>query len=232
MMLIDEEGKFLSQRTVPKMAHFEPILQDEYFELLYKGEKIQLKSAPGELVDCSVWGNPYKGRLFDETTHQFFSDHLGQKVRLVMVSHDEPFVLQKENAGNGRTVSFVDGYPILIVSKATLTDLNRRLDSPVGMDRFRPNFVVEGCDVLEEDEWASFQIGDEPFTGIKPCSRCSMTTLNPDTLEKGVEPMKTLATYRKFGNRINFGAYVGQDGEGSVSIGDEIKVHKWKQSKA
>jgi len=224
MMLVDDSGEFLSQRTIPQLALFEPIEQIEYFEVSFQGDKIDLTAAEGKTIDCQVWDQQATARLFGEQVNQFFSDHLKQKVRLVLLDEKQPIVLEKENAGDGRSVGFVDGYPILTLSRASLAELNGRLDEPIGMDRFRPNLILEGCEAFEEDTWSSFQIGAIPFTGIKPCPRCVVTTINQSNLSKSKEPLKTLSQYRLVDHVVNFGAYVGHDALGTLREGDAVSI--------
>jgi hypothetical protein len=90
------------------------------------------------------------------------------------------------------------------------------------MNRFRPNFVFTGGQPFEEDTWSEFSINQQLFQGVKPCARCSITTTNQDTAELATEPLKTLATFRKFENRILFGQNVVWLGENKseVRVGD------------
>ena len=92
------------------------------------------------------------------------------------------------------------------------------------MNRFRPNFVFTGGEPYEEDTWRNFKIGANRFVGVKPCARCVLTTVNQDTAEKGIEPLATLATYRKRDNKILFGQNVIAQDYGEVEIGSFISV--------
>jgi uncharacterized protein YcbX len=92
------------------------------------------------------------------------------------------------------------------------------------MNRFRPNFVFTGGDPHEEDGWRNFTIGSTKFVGIKPCSRCVLTTVNQDTAEKGIEPLKTLATYRKRDNKIYFGQNLVALDYNTIRVGDIITL--------
>jgi len=106
-----------------------------------------------------------------------------------------------------------------------LDDLNSRLQTPVPMNRFRPNIVVEGGKAFDEDCWQHFTIGDAAFAGVKPCARCVLTTVNQETGEQGVEPLATLSKYRKTGNKVLFGQNVLPLTLGQlIRIGDSVKV--------
>ncbi len=129
-------------------------------------------------------------------------------------------------APKGQYVSFADGFSYLIIGQASLDDLNSRLAQPLPMNRFRPNLVFTGGEPFEEDNWSDFQIGSVPFRGVKPCGRCIITTADQETAQRAAEPLKTLATYRKRGNKILFGQDVVWTGEGeaSIRVGDNIRL--------
>jgi uncharacterized protein YcbX len=167
----------------------------------------------------------------------FLSDFLETKCCLVkMPDVANRRVEEAYNTGND-TVSFADGYPFLIIGEASINDLNERLETPlnpdnqplVGMRRFRANFVFSGGTPYEEDNWRDFQIGNVAFIGCKPCGRCVMTTLDPDSGARDKEPLQTLATYRSAGKKIKFGQNViwnatawTLDSVPKVKVGDEI----------
>ena len=127
-------------------------------------------------------------------------------------------------------VSLADAYPFLIIGQSSLDELNKKLDLPMTMTRFRPNFVFTSGLANEEDSWKNFKIGGVLFEGVKPCARCVLTTVNPDTGEKGLEPLKTLAVYRKQNGKVNFGENVIARSNGEIKIGDLIEVLDFKQS--
>ena len=102
-------------------------------------------------------------------------------------------------------VSFADGYPYLLIGQASLDNLNQRLAEPITMHRFRPNIVVAGSAPYDEDAWQQFGVGDVAFYGVKPCARCVLTTIDPQTGQPGREPLRTLSTYRQWKHKILFG---------------------------
>ncbi len=121
--------------------------------------------------------------------------------------------------------SFSDGYPFLIIGQASLDDLNGRLEIKVPMNRFRPNFVFTNGKAFEEETWGDFSIGDISFVGVKPCARCIMTTVDQEKgVVSGKDPLKTLAKYRNFGNKVLFGQNVIGLGLGNVLVGDVVQV--------
>ena len=92
------------------------------------------------------------------------------------------------------------------------------------MTRFRPNLVVQGCAPYAEDQWKRIRIGSMTFRVTKPCSRCVITTIHPETLEKGQEPLRTLGEYRREGNKVLFGQNIIHDGPGELKLGMAVEV--------
>ena len=119
---------------------------------------------------------------------------------------------------------FADGYPILVVSEASLQDLNSKLVSPLPMNRFRPNILVKGCGPYAEDAWKRIKIGEIEMALVKPCARCVVTTIDKETLEKNKEPLKTLSTYRKQKGGAMFGMNVIPLNEGEIKVGMNVEI--------
>ena len=132
-------------------------------------------------------------------------------------------------AQQGDRTGFSDGFPLLLISEASLEDLNQKLvqnsSKPVTMQRFRPNLVVKGCDAFAEDQWQNIHINQISFRIVKPCSRCIVTTVNPKLgIVSSPEPLRTLATYRKKANKILFGQNVIHNQTGVLNVGDCVKI--------
>jgi uncharacterized protein YcbX len=121
-------------------------------------------------------------------------------------------------------VSFADAYPFLMLSEASLAALNERLPRPVPMNRFRPNLVLEGGEPHVEDRLGRFRIGTLELEAVKPCDRCVITTTDQDTAERGPEPLRTLATYRKTGSKVLFGQNVVHYTAGRLTVGEQVTV--------
>uniref|UniRef100_UPI004049362F MOSC domain-containing protein n=1 Tax=Algoriphagus sp. TaxID=1872435 RepID=UPI004049362F len=121
------------------------------------------------------------------------------------------------------SVSFADGMPYILIGQSSLDDLNKRLNEPVRMDRFRPNLVFSGGEAYAEDQFIKLQIGEVGFQVVKPCARCVLITVNQQTAERGKEPLATLATYRTENNKVYFGQNAVALTPGIVSVGDPIQ---------
>jgi uncharacterized protein YcbX len=167
--------------------------------------------------DC---GDPVAGWL---------SEALGCRCRLVRIGSEFRRPVLKSVARPGDIVTFADSVPFLVISEASLANLNDRLaergEEPVPMNRFRPNLVVRGCAAFAEDEWPRFRIGGVTFRAAGPCGRCVVTTTDQETATRGLEPLRMLATFRRDAvdpTNVNFGQNVIHEGTGSVGIGDEV----------
>src|SRR5207302_945262 len=126
------------------------------------------------------------------------------------------------------TVKFADGYPVQVLSRESLDELNRRLDEPLPMNRFRPNIVLEGLGPHGEDAVSALRIGDVEIDLIKPTERCILTRVDQETAQRTREPLRTLAGYRVqvFGGRraIMFGRLAVPRSSGMIAVGDEVTV--------
>jgi hypothetical protein len=122
-------------------------------------------------------------------------------------------------------VSFADAFPLLLATRASLDDLNARLEAPLPMNRFRPNVVVDGCRAWEEDRWRRARLGEVAVRLPKLCDRCVVTTTDQLTGERGAEPLRTMATFRRMEDgKVYFGANAIPDGRGHISVGDPFTV--------
>jgi uncharacterized protein YcbX len=131
-------------------------------------------------------------------------------------------------AGDGDTVSFADGYPLLLTSAGSLDELNRWLTGdgqrPVPMTRFRPSVVVAGAPAWAEDHWRRVRIGIISFRVVKPCGRCVVTTIDQVTGHRGGQPLKILGRHRHFDQQLVFGQNLIPDSDGVIRVGDPLEV--------
>jgi uncharacterized protein YcbX len=237
-MLVDETGRFLTQRALPQMARIATALERDSLTLSAEGAgRIRVSRRSGTPdVERSVMIWKSTGLLADDcgdAPAAWLSDFLKTKCRLVRIG--EKFmrpILKPEIAGPGEVVNFADAFPFLVVSEASLADLNDRLaarhEETLAMNRFRPNLVVTGSDAFAEDTWPRLRIGHITFRAGGPCGRCAITTTDQFTGERGVEPLRTLATYRrdaKDSTDVNFGQnLIHETKTGALRVGDEVHL--------
>jgi uncharacterized protein len=237
-MLADESGRFVTQREIPRMALLAVAIEPPFLSVFWKtnpSEKVQIPLAPAvenmreQMVQ--IWDDHCDARTLPDEINAWFSDNLGQKLQLVMLPETTRRWADGRYAPEGQHVSFADGFPFLLIGQASLDDLNRRLEQPLPMNRFRPNFVFKSDDAqpFEEDTWRDFTIGEQPFRCVKPCARCIITTTDQETALRAAEPLKTLATFRKVGHKILFGQNVIWLGEGDaqVRVGDALRLENF-----
>jgi uncharacterized protein len=232
-LLIDDYGRFLSQREHPELALFKPEIVGAFLRITHRAhlESIDIPLRPvfedeETKIKVTLWDDLIDAFEISRTATDWFTKQLGVSVRLVYMPQDSERKLDPNYAITGVEInSFSDGYPFLIIGQASLDDLNGRLEVQLPMNRFRPNFVFTNGAPFEEDTWRGFSIGNVSFVGVKPCDRCVMTTVDQEKgVVSGKDPLKTLAKYRNFGNKVLFGQNVIGLGLGSVSVGDVVSV--------
>lgn len=223
-MLTDEAGMFMTQRAHPKMALFRVEINETHLIVTFSGSSlaIPLNESKKEVVHAKVWNDAITAFEVNEHCNEWFSSMLGLKARLLTFPESNPRPVDAKYSVSNDHVSLADGYPYLIIGQGSLDDLNARLKQPLPISRFRPNFVFTGGEPYEEDSWRNFKIGPNRFVGVKPCARCTVPTINQETAERGAEPLKTLATYRKSNNEVYFGQNVIAVDYTTVSVGDFI----------
>lgn len=222
-MVVDTEGRFVSQREEPRLALVDVAVDDGNYALSIDGGSVEIPHhQEGTRSEVSVWGSTVAA-VAHRAGGQFLSDWLGREVRLVHLPED---VVRPTNRGEpSDRVSFADGYPYLLIGQSSLDSLNSRVGGePLSMDRFRPNLVVSGSEPHAEDEWERVKIGGVAFRGVKKCDRCVVTTIDPNTAKKGPEPLRTLAKYRRWDGKVWFGMNLCPDLEGTLRLGDEVSV--------
>jgi uncharacterized protein len=249
-MVVDESGRFLTQRTLPCMATVKASIGRFGLELStdrLAGVRVELAASGAygrSLRKVTIWSdeNLAAEDCGDEPA-AWLSQVLGIKCRLarIGVEFSRPIPPHKlpgmpgnpiSGARNSHFMSFADAFPFLLLGEASLDDLNRRLDSigerALPMNRFRPNLVIAGSAPYAEDEWKRIRIGKLVFSVGGPCARCVVTTTDQVTGDRGVEPLRTLSNYRRDPAqpaKVNFGQnLIHEIKSGTLSIGDQVEV--------
>jgi uncharacterized protein YcbX len=229
-MLVDAAGGFVTARQHPTLTMVQTGFKGDVLQVSAPGRSsLQLPLTPPELrlTTVTVWRDSCDAVLAGAEADAWFSDYLGFACRLVQMTDELVRGVNPDYGQAGDEVSFADGFPLLLISEASLSDLNRRLQTPVSMRRFRPNLVVDGELAYGEDRWRRMRIGDVEFEGVKNSSRCVFTTIDPDTGIKDPqqEPLRTLSTYRR---RPQGGVYFGQNliprSGGVIRVGDRVEI--------
>ena len=225
-MLVDADGLFLSQRSHAELALFSVSVGPQTLVISrpHCGSVRGPLAPSGPEREVSVWRSTLLAQQVSDEVDAWFSEALGQPVSLMAMTKRSDRPVNPEFAKPGDQVSFADGYPLLLANLTSLEDLNVRMGAPLPMNRFRPNLIVQHPEAWAEDGWKRIRVGSVRFRVAKPCGRCLVTTTDQETAERGVEPLKTLATFRQVDQAVNFGMNLIPDGQGVIRIGDKVRV--------
>ncbi len=231
-MVVNRAGMFLTQREHPKLCLIRTSLNGNEMNMgipnhgsfNFPLHRHKANREPERLV--TVWKDKCRGIDMGNMVAEALSDFLGEQCYLVRYNTHRPRLRESSALRGGKIhVSFADGYPLLILSEASLTDLNQRLVKPVSMDRFRPNVVISGCMPYAEDQWKEVRIGSLHLRNIRECPRCPITLVDQKTGMTGKEPLRTLEKYRKTPEgKVAFGRYFMHATNGMLRTGDLIQV--------
>ncbi|KPH10531.1 MOSC domain-containing protein [Rhizobium acidisoli] len=234
-MITDPHGHFITQRELPDLARIEIRPEPGAFRLLMQGKQdISVPPPRPEIrMDVSVWKSTVSAAVADPESNRQLSEWLGREVQLVFFDGQARRTANAEWAGEGTPVTFTDGYQILVTTTGSLKALNADLaahgEGSVGMERFRPNIVIDIDEAWPEDRWAAIEIAGIRFDLVKPCSRCIMTTQDQLTGSREVpNPMPAMGRIRMSADRRVpgplFGWNVTPRGGGRITIGDTVRV--------
>ncbi len=234
-MVVNEEGIFVAQRGdksigavgIRTMCLIRVAINDPHLEINAPGMPpifLPLAGINGTASTVRIWDSECtgidQGNEIADWLSSYLSREVAGKYRLVRMPDEGDRRTEIGNTG----VAYADGYPLLLASEASLAHLNTMTNDPIPMNRFRPNIVVTGCDPFEEDKLLNFNIGSVAFTGVKPCARCPITTIDQQTAIQGKFPLNALATFRKTPRGVIFGMNLNHRNRGMMSVGDELMV--------
>jgi len=223
-MVVDASGKFVTQREFSQLALVDTAIEGERLLVKAPGQRaLELPCAheSGELRTVEVWQDRAVG-VAHALGSAWFSEYLEAPHELVYMPESHQRKVNPSRAKLGDIVGFSDGYPFLLLSEASLADLNARLETPLPIERFRPNIVISGTAPFAEDEYARVRMGEISFRGVKRCERCVITTIDPNTGVRGREPLRTLTKYRLVDQKVWFGMNLIHDNFGQLRVGDPV----------
>lgn len=226
-MVVDQSGVFLSQRSHPRLALVVPSIGGGVLQIDAPGMptlRTPLHAKDAVATSVTVWRDRCGATWLGDGPAQWFSAFLDCPCSLVHMGDGVVRPADPAFAPDGTKVSFADAFPFLVLSEESLSDLNRRLSDPLPMNRFRPNLVVAGGEPFAEDTWNVVEIGGVRVRMVKPCARCVVTTTDQSTGERGQEPLRTLATYRKMNGEVMFGQNGVHHNTGTLRVGDPVII--------
>ena len=230
-LLVDEDGRFISQREESSLARVVVSCGPDGIRVSAEGRTglvIAEPPAGAALLKVRVWSSTLLAAAAGPAADAWFSAYLGRPARLVYLDDPTRRPVDPEFGRAGDVVSFADGYPLLLTSAGSLGELGGWLaaagERPVPMTRFRPSVVVAGAPPWAEDRWRRVRIGAVPFRVAKPCGRCMVTTTDQVTGERGRQPLKMLGRRRRFGQQLVFGQNLIPDAGGVIRVGDSVEI--------
>jgi uncharacterized protein len=230
-LLVDEDGRFISQREESSLARVVVSCGPDGIRVSAEGRTglvIAEPPAGAALLKVRVWSSTLLAAAAGPAADAWFSAYLGRPARLVYLDDPTRRPVDPEFGRAGDVVSFADGYPLLLTSAGSLGELGGWLaaagERPVPMTRFRPSVVVAGAPPWAEDRWRRVRIGAVPFRVAKPCGRCMVTTTDQVTGERGRQPLKMLGRRRRFGQQLVFGQNLIPDAGGVIRVGDPVEI--------
>ncbi len=228
-MIVRPDGRFLTQREHPRLALVRTALEGDGDEAVLRLQGttgalcVPLSPSGGAAMTVMIWGDEVVAEQVSAEADAWVRGELGVDARLVHVPPSTVRPVDPAYAEGART-GFADGFPLLLVSEASLEDLNGRLARPVPMDRFRPNVVVRGSPAFAEDGWSELRIGEVRLRIVKPCARCVIVTTDQATAARDPEPLTVLASYRRRGHGVIFGQNVVHLSRGTLRVGDRVEL--------
>jgi uncharacterized protein YcbX len=226
-MLVDEAGRFMSQRRFPRMALIGARSVPDGFVVSAPGMpslEVPLRPPNGKPLRAQIWNDTVDTLTAGGEADRWFGEFLGVRSKLVHMPDESVRPVDPDYGEPGDLVGLTDSFPFLLISEGSLAALNARLEHPLPMNRFRPNLVVVGCDPFAEDDWKMVRIGPITFRVVKPCARCAITTVDQRTAATGREPLRTLATFRREGKKVLFGQNLVHNATGTLRADDPLKV--------
>ena len=225
-VLTRENGQFITGRTDAKICLIQASITASGLVFTAPGMPplaICYRDFSRDYRQVTVWENEISALHCHRDYDLWFSQYLGKNCQLYYFGDESHRTVKRRS----EQMTFTDGYPLMMISRASLDDLNRRTPEPFSMANFRPNLIIDNCEAFAEDTWARIRIGEIEFDLPKPCTRCIFTTVDPKTGIKhpAMEPLKTLKSYRQLeSGEVAFGYNVVPLSRGQISVGDAITV--------
>lgn len=226
-MLTRPDGTFITARQYPQLVCFTPALVANGVTITAPDREsitINFSDFSNEMRPTEVWGNQFRACVAPDSVNQWLSERLNHSVQLRWVG---PELTRRIKRFPDVSLSFADGYPFMLINQTSFDALQQRCPTPIKLPQFRPNFVVNGAPAFAEDGWKTVRIGEVIFDVVKPCSRCTLTTVNIETgkPQPQGQPLTTLQQFRTAENGdVDFGVNLIARGHGVVRVNDAVEV--------
>ena len=228
-MVTNTDGThYFDQSDYPRLAIVTPQIHDDGLLLQAPGMpslRVPIHVEPAVSINVRISRSVCEAIPVSKEASEWFQDFLHASCQLVFMPETTRRAVNPDYAINQDIVSFASGYPYHVISEASVALVNDLLDTPVPLDRFRPNMVISGAPAFAEDTWQTIRISQQVFHLVKPCDRCAITTVDQRTGEKtGEEPLRTLARFRTTKQKVLFGQYLLAEEQGLLRVGDPVQI--------
>jgi uncharacterized protein YcbX len=236
-MVVDDTGEKVTARETHELLRVVPHLVPGGIRLTAPGispavEPLEVREPGGADLEVQIWSDTVRASSVGSAADAWFSAVAGRPLRVVFLDDPRRRHVDPERSRPGDVVTFADAFPVLLASLSSLRQLNEWIGSgpgpaaePLDIRRFRPNLVIDGAAAFAEDTWSRIRIGGTVFRVVADCSRCVLTTVHPDTIIKGHEPIKTLSRHRKWDGKVWFAVdLIPEEAGGTLRVGDEVEV--------
>ncbi len=183
-MIVDDSAQFITQRTNPEMSLIKTEIVDNTLRLNAPGKAellLPLFQTEGIPKTVEIWGDYCEALSADKLAESWISDYLGKRCNFVFKPDQSNRQVDPDYAIGSNQIAFSDSFPLLLISESSLIDFNKRVNEEISVRRFRPNLVLKNTDPFQEDKWKTIRIGDCKLQIVKPCTRCVLTTVDPET---------------------------------------------------
>ena len=219
-MIVDSDGRFVSQRTDPVLQTIAVSANAAGLVLRCADREFAVGSPSSSPRSVTVWNDSVDARDAGDTAAAWLSDIVGKDVRLV----EKAGPRATDSAYADASVGFADGFPILLTTAETVESIAARAGVAADARRFRPNIVVSGATPFAEDEWRAIRIGDLVLDMVKPCTRCTMVNVDPVSAMSGIEPLRSLASYRRSDRGVVVGQNAVHRSSGRIRVGQSVEI--------
>jgi len=233
-MILDNDGTFMTQRTVPAMTQILTDIKDGKLHFRHrptgKTASIPIKNNYGKNFSSKVWSNDCEVQAVGDEIDTYLSEVLGQKCSLVFLPAENIRTKTTETGTIENIASFADKSPLLIANEASMANFNKKLDKAIPINRFRANVIFTGTKAFEEDEWTQISLAGVECNKVELCGRCPLINTDQFTGAVQSEPLKVLTAYRrdardrqvKFG--VRFSCEVPTGTAPIISVGDDFWI--------
>lgn len=226
-LLINEQGTDLHQFDHPRLSSVVASLDNDSLLVQAPGMPslhVPLQPQHAAPLAAQWFEGACEALPVSDEADAWFQEFLRVPCRLVFMAESTQRLVAPEYALNHDRAAFTS-FQYHLLGEGSLQDLNERLETPVPLERFRPNLVIAGAPAFAEDNWRTMQIGQQTFHVVRACDRCAIITVDPVRgVMTGKEPLTTLARYRTFDHKVLFGQYLLSPETGMLRVGDEVRV--------